>query len=154
MDGSIGPTEKSNGLIGKRTHDLPACSIVPPPITLPRAPRPNICTHHNVILCGFLENRWYVLELIQNGPWMSRNGWCRHHDHDVMKGVRCSVWRVRVTCRPHKSHSHAWRRRTWGCETCQVCGMLRRDGKVYSVTTHILSRVVFCRPNDKIGRSR
>jgi hypothetical protein len=30
--------KKSNALIGNRTHDLPACSIVPQPITLPRAP--------------------------------------------------------------------------------------------------------------------
>jgi hypothetical protein len=30
--------EKSNDLIGIRTRDLPACSIVPQPTTLPRAP--------------------------------------------------------------------------------------------------------------------
>jgi hypothetical protein len=30
--------KKSNDLIGNRTRDLPACSIVPQPTTLPRAP--------------------------------------------------------------------------------------------------------------------
>jgi hypothetical protein len=29
--------KKSNNLIGNRNHDLPACSIVPRPTTLPRA---------------------------------------------------------------------------------------------------------------------
>jgi hypothetical protein len=31
--------KKSNGLIGNRTRDIPACSIVPQPTTLPRAPK-------------------------------------------------------------------------------------------------------------------
>jgi hypothetical protein len=35
----LGQLRKSNDLIGNRTHDLPACSIVPQPTTLPRAPR-------------------------------------------------------------------------------------------------------------------
>jgi hypothetical protein len=35
--GRIMSTEKCNGLIGNRTRDLPACSIVPQPTTLPRA---------------------------------------------------------------------------------------------------------------------
>jgi hypothetical protein len=32
------PIEKSNDLIGNRTRDLPACSIVPQRTTLPRVP--------------------------------------------------------------------------------------------------------------------
>jgi hypothetical protein len=36
--GRIRLIEKSNYLIGNRTRDLPACSIVPQPTTLPRAP--------------------------------------------------------------------------------------------------------------------
>jgi hypothetical protein len=36
--GRIRSIEKSNELIGKRTRDLPACSRVPQPTTLPRAP--------------------------------------------------------------------------------------------------------------------
>jgi hypothetical protein len=32
----LGKTEKSNDLIGKRTRDLPGCSIVPGPTMLPR----------------------------------------------------------------------------------------------------------------------
>jgi hypothetical protein len=35
--GRIRSIEKSNDLIGIRTRDLPACSIVPQPVTLPRA---------------------------------------------------------------------------------------------------------------------
>jgi hypothetical protein len=31
--------EKSNDVMKNRTRDLPACSIVPQPITLPRAPK-------------------------------------------------------------------------------------------------------------------
>jgi hypothetical protein len=33
----LGKLKKSNDLIGNRNRDLPACSIVPQPITLPRA---------------------------------------------------------------------------------------------------------------------
>jgi hypothetical protein len=36
--GKIRPIEKSSDIIGTRTRDLPACSIVPQPTTLPRAP--------------------------------------------------------------------------------------------------------------------
>jgi hypothetical protein len=36
--GSIRSIEKSSDLIGNRTRDLPACSIVQQPTTLPRAP--------------------------------------------------------------------------------------------------------------------
>jgi hypothetical protein len=36
--GRVRSTEKANDLIGNRTHDFPACSIVPEPTTLPRAP--------------------------------------------------------------------------------------------------------------------
>jgi hypothetical protein len=31
-------TEKSNDLVGNRTRDILACSKLPPPTTLPRAP--------------------------------------------------------------------------------------------------------------------
>jgi hypothetical protein len=34
----FGQLKKSNYLIGTRTRDLPACTIVPQPTTLPRAP--------------------------------------------------------------------------------------------------------------------
>jgi hypothetical protein len=39
--------EKSNGLIRNRTRDLPACSIVPQPTTLPRAPIYNLGNENN-----------------------------------------------------------------------------------------------------------
>jgi hypothetical protein len=35
----LAQTEKSNDLIWNGTRDLPACSIVPQPITIPRAPK-------------------------------------------------------------------------------------------------------------------
>jgi hypothetical protein len=35
--GGINSIEKPNDLMGTRTRDLPACSIVPQPITLPRS---------------------------------------------------------------------------------------------------------------------
>jgi hypothetical protein len=38
----LGQLKKSNDLIGDRTLDLPACSIVPQPTTPPRAPQTNI----------------------------------------------------------------------------------------------------------------
>jgi hypothetical protein len=39
--------KKSNDLIGNQTRDLPACSIVPQPTTLPRAPNNN----NNIFTC-------------------------------------------------------------------------------------------------------
>jgi hypothetical protein len=36
--GKIRSIEKCNGLIGNATRDLPACSVVPQPTTLPGAP--------------------------------------------------------------------------------------------------------------------
>jgi hypothetical protein len=39
----LGQLKKSNDLIGNRTSDLPACSIVPQPTTLPRAPDYVVC---------------------------------------------------------------------------------------------------------------
>jgi hypothetical protein len=38
----FGQFEKSNDLIGNRTRILPACSIVPRPTTLPRAPNVDV----------------------------------------------------------------------------------------------------------------
>jgi hypothetical protein len=37
--GSFRSFEDSKDLIGNRTHDLPACNLVPQPTTLPRAPK-------------------------------------------------------------------------------------------------------------------
>jgi hypothetical protein len=55
--GKIRSTEESNDLIGNRTSDLPACSIMPQPTTLPRAPlvRPK----HVEIKCDYkVEPCW------------------------------------------------------------------------------------------------
>jgi hypothetical protein len=38
----LGQLKKSNNLNGNRTHNLPACTIVPQPSTIPRAPIMNI----------------------------------------------------------------------------------------------------------------
>jgi hypothetical protein len=40
MAGRVRSIEKSNDLIRIRSHDLPACSIVPQPSTLPHDPLP------------------------------------------------------------------------------------------------------------------
>jgi hypothetical protein len=45
--GWIRSIAKSNDLIGYPTRDLPACSIVPQPTTLPRAPPPPLCRYYN-----------------------------------------------------------------------------------------------------------
>jgi hypothetical protein len=57
--GRIRSNEKSKDLIGNRTRDLPACSIVPQPTTLLRAPlcdmyvqQINRSTHQLCNLCG------------------------------------------------------------------------------------------------------
>jgi hypothetical protein len=44
--------EQSNDLIGNRARDLPACSIVPQPTTLPRAPNDDDddCDDDNLLL--------------------------------------------------------------------------------------------------------
>jgi hypothetical protein len=42
--GRIRSIEKSSDFIGTRTRDLPACSIVPQPTTLPRDPEFQLLT--------------------------------------------------------------------------------------------------------------
>jgi hypothetical protein len=59
--GRIKSIEKSNDLIGNRTGDLPACSIVPQPTTLPRAPYP--ASNARVIVNEELESAWNELVL-------------------------------------------------------------------------------------------
>jgi hypothetical protein len=51
----IRPIEKSNDLIGNRTRDLPACSIVPQPNTLPRAPLITCEGDETFRITGFLD---------------------------------------------------------------------------------------------------
>jgi hypothetical protein len=49
-----------NGLVGNRTRDLPACSIVPQPTTLPHAPiknRRNVICHYTSMELEFYEFR-------------------------------------------------------------------------------------------------
>jgi hypothetical protein len=50
--------KKTNDLIGNRTHDLPACSIVPQPTTVPRAPPSNFIIKLKLML---VENTWLQL---------------------------------------------------------------------------------------------
>jgi hypothetical protein len=62
--GRIKSIEKLNDLIGNRTRDFPACSIVPKPTTLPRAlyrPRPSvnfkyIQQQNNAIISGIYSH--------------------------------------------------------------------------------------------------
>jgi hypothetical protein len=56
----LGKFEKSNDLTGNRTRDLPVCSIVPEPTTLPRAPKlyiinPKIIQHAYVLSRTFIR---------------------------------------------------------------------------------------------------
>jgi hypothetical protein len=46
VDGKVRSIETSNDLIGIRTRDLPACSIVPQPTTLPRATKIYRVSYH------------------------------------------------------------------------------------------------------------
>jgi hypothetical protein len=88
--GRISWIEKSSDFIGNRTHDLPTCSIVSQPITLPRTPKLLLCfiilyvdyisitvsklrrpTHYSVLLrtvctvsCVWLKSRELNLSLI------------------------------------------------------------------------------------------
>jgi hypothetical protein len=61
----LGQFEKSNELIGNRTRYLPACSIVPQPTTLPRAPLNNYVRNINKkIIYQFLFSKKRLLGLI------------------------------------------------------------------------------------------
>jgi hypothetical protein len=64
--GRIRSIEKSNDPIGNKTRDLPACSIVPQPTTLPRAPCSTsrhveiIATAVSVVV-AFMIPGWWLL---------------------------------------------------------------------------------------------
>jgi hypothetical protein len=60
--GSIRSLEKSSDLIGNRTCDYPACSILPQPITLPGATR--------VLDVGGLKARRYDFMLVELKLWI------------------------------------------------------------------------------------
>jgi hypothetical protein len=58
MSGRIRSIEKSNDLIGNRTRDIPACSRVPQPTSLPRTPLIKIDTvHKQKTACYFVTLR-------------------------------------------------------------------------------------------------
>jgi hypothetical protein len=70
--GRIRSIEKSHDLIGIRTRDLPACSVVPQPTTLPHAPqikgltRKSVCQKilsklHICITDNLINVRWWEL---------------------------------------------------------------------------------------------
>jgi hypothetical protein len=62
VGGRIRSIEKSNDLIWNRTRDLPACSIVPQSITLPRGAR--FTSHSNVKdLLGVRTDLFEVLSM-------------------------------------------------------------------------------------------
>jgi hypothetical protein len=56
----LGNLKKTIDLIGTRTHDLPACSIVPQPTTLLRAPR----KWEDNIKMAFIEIGWIGMNWI------------------------------------------------------------------------------------------
>jgi hypothetical protein len=57
--GGLGRLKKSSALIGNPPRDLPACSIVPEPTTLPRAP----------LLLG--RNVFFIVPVLFFFPWKS-----------------------------------------------------------------------------------
>jgi hypothetical protein len=96
----LGKLKKFNDLIGNKTLDLPACSIVPQPTMLPRAPRIRIRCHNsktpgrnihrslrarqqrhydvwgsepNIPHLHSLPNGWRILELVPNIHILSFN---------------------------------------------------------------------------------
>jgi hypothetical protein len=63
-------------LIGTRTCDLPACSIVPQPTTLPRAPLP-IITDKKMLEVTFVVTRCTIFESrIKNTVCCLEEGYC------------------------------------------------------------------------------
>jgi hypothetical protein len=60
--GRIRTIEKSNDLIGNQTYDLPACSIVPHPTTLPLAPLILVCRISKDVL------HWIIRHSFGKGP--------------------------------------------------------------------------------------
>jgi hypothetical protein len=53
----LGQLKKFTDLIGTRTRDLPTCSTVPQPTTLPRAPVVAVVIMILVVTCQFLVTR-------------------------------------------------------------------------------------------------
>jgi hypothetical protein len=72
----LGQLKKSNNLIGNRTRNLPACSTVPQPSTLPRAP-----THSDNTNIDFLNIIYRPVFILKQrfGNWILS---------DVGSGVR------------------------------------------------------------------
>jgi hypothetical protein len=52
----LGQLVKTNNIIEIRTRDLPACSLVPQPTTLPRAPKFTFTVHFNELLMNRFIN--------------------------------------------------------------------------------------------------
>jgi hypothetical protein len=65
--GRIRSIEKSNMLIGNPTRDLPACNIMPQPITLPRAPL-KILLHVHQLLANVLVNKFPRRQILGTQP--------------------------------------------------------------------------------------
>jgi hypothetical protein len=61
--GRIESIEKSKGLIGNRARDLPACSVVPQPTTLPHVPNPATL----IFVCLDIFLLWLIQPLLSNG---------------------------------------------------------------------------------------
>jgi hypothetical protein len=56
--GGLGQLKKSSDLIGNGTRDLPDCSVLPQPTTLPRAPRTDIGRNR---ICRTLAKTTYAV---------------------------------------------------------------------------------------------
>jgi hypothetical protein len=59
----IGQLKKPNDFVGKGTSELPACSIVPQPTTLPCAPTQN-CLLNTIMARGNNHIQWLLIHRI------------------------------------------------------------------------------------------
>jgi hypothetical protein len=71
VTGTIRSVEKSNDIFGNRTHDLPACSIVPQPTMLLRAPKTQWARIRKLdYIRTWIE--WLTKKKCRNKFWKSR----------------------------------------------------------------------------------
>jgi hypothetical protein len=102
--GWIRSTEKSNDLIGNRTRDIPACSIVPQPTMLPRAPVTITMNKSHETECAcwdairqWVQNEWFQCLIAAWWWWwyyhqIGRWNWATNsNDTDVVLCVLCII---------------------------------------------------------------
>jgi hypothetical protein len=99
--------KKSNDLIGNRTRDLPACSIVPQPTTLPRAPVMKSLVkiapsdrHSNHVPLKHISKRYHFGKMIDGKSIKKKNGMKARKNHTQCQGVPAPLLFFRSMCTP------------------------------------------------------